>query len=262
MKKFLIIFISITIGLLVTTQATAQFGIGRFKNDINRTGNWASNSAANQSLRLSKIKEMADKLIANRIIELNRLLNRISNDKRLTDEKKTSLSSEIQADINGLTALKAKIDADTDIDTAKIDAKQIITSYYIYRIFVPKTRLLITISNMQTLSVNIGQLTPEIQNLINTLKSQGKNVLSLQSLLDDINAQLQIINTTLSSDKSKVEAVSISAQDYQSIFVQVRQDLASIRADFAKIRKDIGQMRVHFNADIKSSIKVSSSPTQ
>ncbi len=252
MKKSLIIFISITIGLLATTQANAQLGEGKVKNEINRLENRASKSATNQSLRLSKIKERGDKLITNRINQLNRLLNRISNDKRLSAQEKTSLSSDIQADINGLTTLKAKIDADTDVDTAKADAKQIITNYYIYKIFVPKIRLLITIDNLQTLSTNMGQFTPEIQNLINTLKTQGKDVSNLQALLDDINSQLQTINTSLSSDKSKVEAVSISTQYYASIFIQVRQDLASVRADFAKIRKDIGQMRAN----------LSSSPTQ
>jgi len=168
------------------------------------------------------------------------------------------LSSDIQADINGLTALKAKIDADTDVNTAKADAKTIITNYYIYRIFVPKTRLLITISNMQTLSVNIGQLTPEIQNLINTLKSAGKDVLSLQALLDDINSQLQTINTSLSNDKSKVMAVNVSTQDPKTVFTQVRQGLANVREDFAKIRHDIGQMREDFKINIKITSTVPS----
>jgi len=252
MKKYLIIvFIIAGLGLLNNKQVEAQFNVGRIKNEINKLENKASKSAANQEKRLSKIKERADKLITNRINQLNRLLNRISNDKRLSAEEKTSLSSEIQAIINGLTTLKAKIDADTDVDTAKTDAKQIITKYYIYKIFVPKIRLLITITNLQTLSANIGQLTPEIQNLINTLKSQGKDVTSLESLLDDINSQLQTINTSLSDARSKVEAVSISTQDSASIFVGVRQDLANVRANFAKIRRDIGQMRVDFRTQIK-----------
>jgi len=260
MKKFLIIFISITIGFFATTQVNAQLGEGRLKNEINRLENRASKSAINQSLRLSKIKERGDKLITNRVNELNRLLNRISNDKRLTNEEKTSLSADIQADINGLTTLKAKIDADTDVDTAKADAKQIITNYYIYKIFVPKMRLLITIANMQALSANIGQLTPQIQNLVNTLKSAGKDVTNLQSLLDDINNQLQMINASLSTDKSKIDGVTISTQDSTSIFAQVRQDLANVRRDFAKIRKDFGQMRIDFNASFKSSIKINASP--
>ncbi len=262
MKKFLIIFITVTVGLISVTSVNAQLGIGGIKNEMTRLENRASKSAANQSLRLSKIKERADKLITNRINELNRLLNKISNNKRLSPQEKTSLSSDIQTDINSLTTLKAKIDADTDVDPAKADTKQIITNYYIYKIFVPKVRLLITIANMQTLSANIGQLTPQIQNFINTLKSGGKDVSSLQSLLDDINIQLEKINASLSSDKSKVSAVSISTQNSAGIFAQVRQDLANARRDFAKIRKDIGQMRVDFKTGTKSSVRVSSSPAQ
>ncbi len=60
--------------------------------------------------------------------------------------------------------------------------------------------------------------TPKIQNLINNLKSQGKDVTSLQASLDDINKILATINTQLSADKTTVLSVTVSTTDPKTIF--------------------------------------------
>ncbi len=250
MNKYLIIFITVVAGLMIVTSVQAQFGIERLRNQANHLEKRASISAANQGERLTAVKQRADRMIVDRINELDRLLSRIQTDQRLSSDDKTSLSSDIQTDINGLTALKAKVDADTDLNTAKTDAKQIITSYYIYKMFVPKTRLMIIINNLQSLTQNLQAITPQIQNIINTLKSQGKDVSSLQSLLNDIDNRLQTITSTLSTDKTEVQAVSATTTDPNSVFTQVRKDLASVRTSFAGIRNDISQMRVDFRVVI------------
>ncbi len=250
MKKYLIILVTVFAGLIVVASAQAQFGLQKLKNDVTRMENRASLSAQNQEKRLENIKERADRMIKNRINELNRLLQRIQNDKRLSSDDKASLSSDIQADINGLTTLKSKIDADPDAATARNDAKQIITGYYIYKIFVPKMQLLITIDNLQKLTLNLQGLIPQIQNLINTSKSQGKDVSKLQSLLDDINSRLTTIGTALANDKTIIQGVSVNTTNPQTIFTQIRKDLANVRANFAQIRYDIGIVRVEFRTII------------
>src|SRR3989344_1054407 len=141
MRKVLIAFATIVFGLAVVVKVNAQLGTERAQNEANRLENRATISAENQAQRLEKIKTQADKLISNRIAILNTLLQRVTNDSRLSADEKSSLSSSIQSTIDGLNTLKTKIDTDTDIITAKADAKTIITNYYIYRMFVPKIRL-------------------------------------------------------------------------------------------------------------------------
>lgn len=231
-------------------------------NEVNHFQNQASHAAQTQQTDLQSIIKKADTLITSRISSLNTLSTRIQNDKRLSASEKNSLSSDIQTDMSGLTALKTKIDADTDATTARNDAKQIITNYYIYAVFEPKLRLLVTINNLQTATSNIQALIPHLQSLINTYKSQGKDVTQLQTLLNDISSQLQTINTTLTKDTTTVQGISVSSKSTaQTTFTQVRQDLAQIvRTDLAKIRSDFAQMRPLFKQIIVTK-QVTSSPS-
>ena len=264
MRKILIVFITFAIGFNFIPTVSAQFNVDKIREQINkeigRLEKKASTAADNQEKRLSKIKETAGKLIDKRVNDLNKLLTRIENDKKLSTEEKTTLKAGIQASIDGLAALKAKIQADTDIDTAKQDTKTIITSYYVYKIFIPKIRLSIAISTLEELSTNLSSLSNEIQNLIDTLKNEGKDVSSLEQLFDDMTSRIQAINTTLLNDKTKLASITLSTSDATPIFVEVRQDLAKVRSEFAKIRYDIAQMRADFKIVLKTSKGASVTP--
>lgn len=254
-KRNLIITSLITATLLFSTVpvfAADDFGINRLINDQTRAQNQASRTAQRQENSLDNLIKRANQAIDHRVDELNRLSARIQNDNRLSASEKSTLSANIQTNITGLTNLKAKIDADTDISVARTDAKQI-TSFKIFAVVGPQTRLLIVIDNLSALTIRLQGLTPKIQNLINNLKSQGKDVSNLQPLLDDINSQLQTISTKLAQDKSTVLGVTATTSDPHSVFVSVRQDLAAVRQDFAKIRSDIGQMRVAFRGAIHNT---------
>lgn len=228
-----------------------DFGINRLVKDTQQSINQASRTAQRKSEELGEFKKRADQMIDNRINELNKLLTRIQADKRLSAGEKISISQDVQNDINGLTALKAKIDADNDLVIARTDAKQIVANFKIFVVEVPKIRLLIATDNLSALAANLQGLTPKLQDLLNKLKSQGKDVSAAQPFLDDINSKLQSITSKLAADKTTVLGVSITSADPHATFASVRQDLASIRASFAQIRHDIGQMREVLSAIIK-----------
>lgn len=241
------------LGVILTQNIVPAFAVNslggqQLINGTNRLQNQASAAAGKQQADLKGIIQKADALITNRLNSLNKLLSRVQSDTRLSASEKSSLTTDIQTDINGLTALKAKIDADTDATTARTEAKIIFTNYYVYAVFEPKIRILIIINNLQTVTANIQTLVPQIQNLINTFKAQGKDVTQVQAALDDVSTQLQTINTTLSADATTIEGISVSSKDTaQQTFTQVRQDLAQVvRQGFAKIRADFAQMRSLF----------------
>lgn len=240
-------------------------------NDVNRMEKRAQavveRREQKQQNDLTQVKKRVDAEINRRIGGLNKLLQRIQNDQKLSADEKANLSGDVQSDINGLTSLKAKVDADTDITTIRSDAKQVVTNFKVNQIAIPKTRLLITIDNLQSVVTKISGFTPKIQDLINNLKSQGKDVTKLQALLDDVNSRLTSINAQLASDKTSVLGVTVSTSDPKSIFEQVRKDLAGVRQSIAQIRHDFGQMRETFKIIItggnsgNGSASVSSSPS-
>jgi archaellum component FlaC len=213
-----------------------------------KTGpNQASHSANKSATELPNIISHANTLIMTRLDSLNTLLTRVNNDTRLTASEKSSLTSDIQKDISGLTALKAKIDADTAATTARADIKTIITNYYVYAVFEPKVRLLVTLNNLETTAGYVQALIPQLQNLINTLKTQGKDTSQIQPLLDDISSQVKTINTTLLADITTVQNISTTTKRNSSDFSKVRQDISQIvRERFAKIRSDFAKMRPLF----------------
>ncbi len=261
MKKTFLATLIMT-SLVLTPAVFAQdYGAKALINQVQRAENQASKTAQRQNTQLDNLKKRADTAIDNRIATLNKLLTRIQNDNKLSSEIKTSLSADIQTSISSLTALKAKIDADTDLATTRTDAQSIVTGYRIYAVFIPKERLLVTIGNLLGQTSTLQSLTPKIQDLINNLKSQGKDTSKLQPLLDDVNSKLSTISSQLVADKTKVAAVSISDVDgSHTIFVAVRQDLAGVRSEFAQIRSDFAQMRDAFQIDLRGTGN-SSSPS-
>lgn len=135
--------------------AADNLGGQKLVNQVDKVQKQASNAANRQSNELQNIITRSNTLITNRITTLNSLSTRVQNDTRLSSDEKSSLTSDIQTEINGLNTLKSKIDADTDATTARTDEKQIITNYYVYAVFEPKVRILVTINNLQTVTSNI-----------------------------------------------------------------------------------------------------------
>lgn len=252
MKKVTIIATVAVTGLLMLQGAlpvfAAQYTVGqKVINTTNRLENQASKAANKQSNNLQTIIARADALITNRLNSLNALLTRTQNDNRLSANEKSTLISNIQTDISGLTALKTKIDADTDAATARADTKTIITKYYVYAAFDPKMRYLIVLNNLQTATANMQALVPQLQNLINTLKSQGKDVSQIQTLLNDVSSQLQTINSTLSADITTVQNIPTTSSPATGTWAKIKSDINTIvRADLAKINSDFKQMRPLF----------------
>lgn len=239
-------------------------------NDVNKFQNQASKAAAAKERRLADVIKKADTLVTTRINNLNNLITRIKNDPKLTADQKTNLTSQVQTAISGLTSLKAKIDADTDVTTALADGKQIFTNYRVYEEFEPKIRFLILLNNLSSTATKIQSLMPQLQNIVNNLKSQGKDVSGLTPLLADINAQLQTINSSITSDIATVSALTPSSTNSQTTFQQVKNDIQNIRGDFTKIKDDMTKMRVVFRqiilpsatsgGSVSASLTPSSSP--
>lgn len=238
---------------IVTTPALAasDYGIGKIVNQATRKEAQASQAATKQADRLANAKKVADKMVDNRINDLNKIGTRIQNDKRLSADEKTSLSSDVQSSISGLTALKTKIDGEITVDAVRADANSVVTTYRVYMVEMPKIQLLITIDNLQTLNTNLQGLTPKLDSLIATLQSQGKDVSTLTPIVADIKTQLQSISTQLATDKSTVMAVTPTSTNSQATFTSVRKDLAGVRSMFAKVRADVASLRQNLNTTLK-----------
>lgn len=258
-KKSLLIYSLVTISAVVfalnipVPPANALTDTAKNTLMMQRAEARASRAAERQGDTLAQVIKRADQLIASRLNSLQKLFDRVQSDKRLSDADRASLISDIQTTVGSLQTLKQKIDADTDVATARADAKSIITNFRIYAIFEPKERLLTTISNLQTSATRVSSLSAQVQMLITKLQSQGKDTSAAQAALSDLNTQLAAINSTLSTDRTLVANVTVNTSDPQSVFVQVRKDLATVRSEFAKIRNDFATIRGTLKLVVKMS---------
>lgn len=207
---------------------------------VNQDSMRASRAATIQQSRLSEIISKGDSLITTRVTALQGLLTRIQNDQRLSTSEKTSLTTDIQTTITNLQNLKVKLDADTDATTALSDSKSIITSYYIFAVYQPKQELLITLNSLQSTVATLQAVVPQLQTLITTYGA-GKDTTQIQNSLNDISAQLATMSSSLSTDVTTVQGVSISSESTaHTTFMQVRSDITNtIRTGFSKIQQDL-----------------------
>lgn len=203
--------------------------------------------AQREDTRLTAIKTSADKMIDQRVATLQTLLTHVTQDSKLPSDDVTAFTTDINTTISSLQTLKTKIDADTDVTTALADRKSIVTSYRIYLIFEPKLRLLIAVDNLQAVNQKLATLSGSLTTLITNLKSEGKDVTTMQTALTDINIKLADATTKLANAKSALLAITTS-QAGQQPFVAVKQDLATVRQDYAAIRADFAKIRAGLGA--------------
>lgn len=213
----------------------------------------------------TKAKDKGDKEIDRRIAALNDLNTRVQAMQRVSDAFKQSLNATISAEISSLTALKAKIDGDTDSATLKADIKSITDGYRIFALVLPQGRIAAAADRIATIVNMLGTLGSKLQARVQTAGAAGNDVTALNALLADMSAQLSDAQTqaqaaiTVSAtlqpdggDKTKM-ASNLSA------LKQARADIVAAQKDLAAARKDVGQIvagLAKFNANANASSTV------
>ncbi|OGK63067.1 hypothetical protein A2334_00315 [Candidatus Roizmanbacteria bacterium RIFOXYB2_FULL_38_10] len=95
-----------------------------------------------QTTRTQLKKNRAYQEIDRRVTSLNGLINRLNAIKRITAEQRTTLTTQVQAEIDKLTSLKTQIESETDPAKLLELKKSIILSYRIYVVFMPKIQIM------------------------------------------------------------------------------------------------------------------------
>ena len=155
------------------------------------------------------LQALGDCEIYRRLVTITTLQNHVSNPNGLTDGDRTALQSLLAADTTGLTALKSKIDGETDVTALRTDIGTIVTGYRIYLLMVPMTAEVIAADNE---TAAVGRLTTVAANLqvrITTELNAGKDVTQAQADHDAMTASLgQVSTSTLAGISSQLLALT------------------------------------------------------
>lgn len=244
------IFIIITLLVLTAVPAYA-LELNQNLRSTSATGSTAlEKTNARTQNQITNLKQRANTEIARRINFLNELLTKLNRAKKITDTDKASLKSQIQAQIDGLTTLRTKIDQDTELTTLKADVKSIITGYYIFAFFRVEVSLLFAADRLTTATDNMSVLYTKLQTRINDAKNQGKDTAALEAILSDMQVKINDAKTQYTAVKT--ELALLTAQGFpgnKSTLLDARSklklgasDLKAAYQDAVKIRQGLGEI--------------------
>jgi len=205
----------------------------------------SASSTVNVAARLSAVITKANSDIAARITDLNNLNTKVQAMVNVSASEKTSISNEVQTNITGLTALQAKIDADTVLATAKSDAATIFTTFRIYALVIPQGYIEVSADKVNTISSLMTSLSTKLQARITADQNAGDNVASLQTALTDISTQTTNANSQAGIAQSGVvnltpdQGNKTTAASNQAALVAARANIKTASADLKTARQDI-----------------------
>ncbi len=219
----------------------------------------AERKAEHQGKIEDKAHERAGKEIERRLEGLNKLIERITNAKRIDGDDKATLSATLTAQINALTALKAKIDADTSTTTLKEDVQSITKSYRIFALVMPQASITASADRVKYVADQLSTLSAKLKTRLDALTAGGTDVSASVTLLADMNAKIAsakvqaqaaidgIVNLKPDNgDKTVMESNLAALKAAREKVRAAQADLKTAREDARKIMINIkGKGEVH-----------------
>ena len=235
-------------GLDAAVNATAQTPAGGVK---------ASGSVTISAERMAKAKTKADAEIDRRIAALNSLLARVNAMTKVTRELKQNLGTNTQTQITALTALKAKIDADTDGDTLKTDIQSIASSYRIYMLVIPQGRISAAADREATIINALTGIGLKLQARLQAAQAAGADVTALGAILTEYGKQIadaqthaqaalsgSVVLTPDNGDKTKMAANEAALKQARTEIEAARKNIIEARKDAELIIKGLKTLKV------------------
>jgi hypothetical protein len=240
-------------------QASASDGLGI------SVGSSSSTRVSAATRNMPKMIVRADQEIARRIAGLTALSNRVDGMKNVSAADKANISTQVNAEIASLTALKTKIDADTDSAVLKTDVKSITDSYRIYALIMPQFSIFAAADRISTISDAMASTSVKLAVRITAAQTAGKNVTSLQASLTDLNAKTADAKVQAAAAISLVTGLmpdggdKAKAATNRQALVDARAKIKAGTGDLQTARKDANVIMrglKTFNLEVKATSTV------
>lgn len=229
------------------------------------------NANADAGVVLTAVQKIAikraDTEIDRRIQALTDLNTRIQAMQKVTDTFKSGVSASITNEINTLTALKAKIDADTDAATLKTDVQSITGSYRVFALVLPQGRIAAAADREVELVSMMSTVGAKLQARIQAAQQAGATTTSLTAALTDMAAKLQDAQkqaeaavtasaslTPDNGDKAKMASNQAALKEARADIVVAQKDLAAARKDVATITSGLNKLNGSVHASSTTQV--------
>ncbi len=186
--------ITLAASLLVPMFAFAQAGAAPADSGARVRANITASSTA-ETARIARAKDKAVQEVDRRVAALNALLTRVEAMNKVSDTLKANIKTNVQTQIDGLIALKAKVEADTDLAMLKTDIKSITESYRVFMLVIPQGRIAAASDRMATIINMMASTGAKLQARINAATQAGNDTTAISAALTDLGAQLTAAQT-------------------------------------------------------------------
>jgi hypothetical protein len=195
--------------------------------------------------RLAAAKRITTARIDGRLAFLKALTVAVNNARALSSSHKSTLSSLINSDTSGLTALKTKVAGETTVDAVKADATSMVNDYRIYLLVGPKVRLVIAADNGTAVAAKLAEIRTRLSDAIDKAAAGGADVTDAKAKLADLDSKLAAANTALAGQADAAlaiqpgpdgDAIRAALQPIRASIHTAREDLRAAVADAKAIR--------------------------
>jgi hypothetical protein len=196
------------------------------------------------------VKKFGDDAIAKRQASLDVATGKINglvSKGSLTSAQAGPLLDQITTNKNGLSALKTKLDAETDITAARTDVKNIYLQFRIYAVFLPRTRHVVALDVMTNVDAKLKGLEPKIEDAIAKAPADKKD--QLNTLYADFKAQLKEAEAQIDAGQGQLPVLTPNIYNtdratYDKAFSALQADTKAAHDALVKARNDLHQIAV------------------
>lgn len=229
-----------------------------------------SNIKADVKLEAStKAKDKARSEIERRINSLNKMAGKLNSMKRVSDNDKELLHSQISSQISVLNSLDAKIQSDNDGATLKEDIKSITQNYRIFMLVIPQGAIIATSDRVVTTSSMMTTFGNKLETRINQAKEEGYDVAKMEASLNVYTSKVNDANVKAkesidlvvnlkpdNGDKTVAESNHKILLDARSRTKSAQADLRAARDEAKKIVKELKSINLEAKTNVESSASV------
>jgi hypothetical protein len=164
----------------------------------------------------------------------------------VSDAEKQPLLASIDATRSGLTTLRSKIDADTQLTELRSDCRSIVDDYRVYVLLAPQVRLTVAADASKQAVSALDQAIPKLETAIQNAANAGKDVTEPNALLDDIKAHRASASNL--ADGVLAAVSPLTPADYnagraQPVLNTARAEMKTALGDLRTARNDIRTIR-------------------
>ncbi len=229
-------------GLLVASSAIALAATPVVSGGPAGSGPCSTQAAAvRANPTVDTLRAFGDCEIARRMTTLDKLSARISGSKTLTSSDASALSGIVSSTRSGLSSLKTKIDAETNLAALKTEIRQIATQYRVYLLVVPQVNLVIGADTVQATKPVFDRINTTLAARIAAARAAGKDTTVAQADLDAMNAavsQALSITAPLPASLLPLTPAQYNAGAAGPVLKSARATLVQARSLLQSARKD------------------------